>query len=131
MMLVCGNAISQKDTSKKNDSLRFVCIDTSIARKVANDLVNGDVCKAEIKIVRENFKLLKEKVSLKDSIIFNKDKQILNLESIIFNKDEQRDIFKEQLKQREAELKSEKRKTVFYKLTTLATLVLSVVLVVN
>lgn len=131
MMLACGNAISQNDTSKKNDSLRLVCIDTSIAHKIANDLVAGDVCKAEIKIVRENNKLLKEKVSLKDSIITNKDKQLKNLEAIISNKDEQKELINEKLKAKESELKSERRKTFFYKLTTLTSLLLSFALIVK
>ena len=89
MMLVCGNAISQTGTQKKDSKdSNLVCIDTLIARKIANDLVSGDFCRAEIKLVRSNLLLTKKEVVLKDSIInvLGEQKEKLNL--IISKKDE-------------------------------------------
>jgi len=88
-MLVCGNAISQTGIPKSNSKVsNLVTIDTLIARKIANDLVSGDFCRAEIKLVRSNLFLTKKEVTLKDSIIntLGKQKEALNL--IISKKDE-------------------------------------------
>jgi hypothetical protein len=88
-MLVCGNAISQTGTQKSNDSnSNLVCIDTIVAKKIANDLVKGDVCKEEIKLVRSNLALTKKEVILKDSIINTLGKQKEDLNLIISKKDE-------------------------------------------
>lgn len=118
MMLGCGNAISQTGIQKKTDSLKLVCIDTSIARKVAFDLVDGDICKAEIKIIKKNLELSKDKLVLKDSIIMGKNNQIVILKDIIQNKDEQYNLEKDKSNEIVKELKAEKRKSFFYKLTS-------------
>ena len=118
MMLVCGNAISQTDTKIKSKESCLVCIDTSIAKKIGNDLVSGDVCKAEIKLVRQNLKLIQKKVAFKDSVINAKDKQIDNFNLIIQTKDEQ---YKNQLeisKTYKSDLDKITRKSAFYKITT-------------
>jgi len=96
----------------------LVCIDTSIAKKIGNDLVSGDVCKAEIKLVRQNLKLIQKKVAFKDSVINAKDKQIDNFNFIIQTKDEQ---YKNQLeisKTYKSDLDKITRKSAFYKITT-------------
>ena len=88
MMLICGNVISQTGIPKSNSKVsNLVTIDTLIARKIANDLVSGDFCRAEIKLVRSNLLLTKKEVTLKDSIIntLGKQKEALNL--IISKKD--------------------------------------------
>lgn len=88
-MLVCGNAISQTGTQKSNSKVsNLVTIDTLIARRIANDLVSGDFCRAEIKLVRSNLLLTKKQVILKDSIIFTLGKQKEALNLIISKKDE-------------------------------------------
>ena len=87
MMLICGNAISQTGTPKSNKP-NLVRIDTIVARKIANDLVSGDFCRAEIKLVRSNLDLTKKEVVFKDSIINTLDKQKEKLNLIISKKDE-------------------------------------------
>ena len=87
MVLVSGKSISQIDTKNK------VVIDTEIARMIANDLVSGDVCKAEMKFVRLNLNLTQKKVAIKDSIILNLKTQNSNLNDIIILKD---DMFSKQ-----------------------------------
>ena len=80
-MFVCGKSISQTDTQNK------VAIDTTIAKKIAIDLVKGDECKEELKITNNNILLLKEKIGVKDSIINTQKTQIFNFGKIIEGKD--------------------------------------------
>jgi hypothetical protein len=89
MMLVCGRSISQTVTQKESHPQQNkVVIDTTIARFIAVDLVKGDVCKEEIKLVRSNLFLTKKEVVLKDSIISTLGKQKDGLNLIISKKDE-------------------------------------------
>jgi len=131
MMLVCGNAISQTDIQKKNDSLKLVCIDTSIARKVANDLVDGDVCKAELKYVKNNLQITKDKLVLKDSIILGKDNQIGILNNMISLKDEQFNLEKDKSNEILKQLKTEKRKSFFYKVTSFLGVLSTLIVVIT
>ena len=131
MMLVCGNAISQTDIHKKNDSLKLVCIDTSIARKVANDLVDGDVCKAELKYVKNNLQITKDKLVLKDSIILGKDNQIGILNNMISLKDEQFNLEKDNSNEILKQLKTEKRKSFFYKVTSFLGVLSTLIVVIT
>jgi hypothetical protein len=130
-MLVCGNAISQTDIQKKNDSLKLVCIDTSIARKVANDLVDGDVCKAELKYVKNNLQITKDKLVLKDSIILGKDNQIGILNNMISLKDEKFNLEKDKSNEILKQLKTEKRKSFFYKVTSFLGVLSTLIVVIT
>jgi len=119
MMLVCGKSISQTVTQKKSYPLQTqenkVAIDIIIARLIANDLVSGDVCKEEIKLVRSNLDLTKKEVVLKDSIIntLGKQKEALNL--IITKKDEMFIKQEEISNTYKKELSKQKRTTFLYK----------------
>ena len=119
MMLVCGKSISQTVTQKKSYPLQTqenkVAIDIIIARLIANDLVSGDVCKEEIKLVRSNLDLTKKEVVLKDSIIntLGKQKEALNL--IISKKDEMFIKQEEISNTYKKELSKQKRTTFLYK----------------
>ena len=77
-----GKSISQTVTNNK------VVIDVEIAKKIANDLVSGDVAKAKLKLTEENIVLLEKKVVVKDSIINNLEKQKSNLGLVINYKDD-------------------------------------------
>jgi type II restriction/modification system DNA methylase subunit YeeA len=118
-MLVCGKSISQTVTQKKSYPLQTqenkVAIDIIIARLIANDLVSGDVCKEEIKLVRSNLDLTKKEVVLKDSIIntLGKQKEALNL--IISKKDEMFIKQEEISNTYKKELSKQKRTTFLYK----------------
>jgi hypothetical protein len=92
MMLVCGRSISQTVTPQKAPTPQkqesSVVIDTTVAKLIAKDLVSGDVCKAEIKLVRANLDLTKKEVVFKDSIINTLGTQKEKLNLIISKKDE-------------------------------------------
>jgi hypothetical protein len=121
MMLVCMSVISQTGTKPKSSDIKsdLVCIDTIIARKIATDLVSGDFCKAEIKLVRSNLDLKQKEVILKDSIIKTLGKQKENLNLIISKKDEMFAKQEEISKTFKKELSKQKRTTFLYKFFSL------------
>lgn len=112
ILLTSGKSISQTDTSK-------VVISTRIAKKIATDLVAGDFCKKKVIYLELNIKELEKKVSIKDSIIFDKDIKINNLNLIISKKEklflQQEEISKTYLK----DLRKSKRTTLLYKILAL------------
>ena len=116
MMLLCGKSFSQTDTKNK------VVIDTSLARKIAVDLVKGDECKQELLIIKDNIKLLNEKVSVKDSIINNQKNQIVNFNKMVEANDKLLKISDENLSNTKKELSKSKKNTLFYKLTTIVSI---------
>lgn len=104
-----GKSFSQNATNK-------VVIDTIIAKKIAIDLIAGDFCKKEVDLLKLNIKELEKKVSVKDSMISNRQNKIQNLYTIIKQKDDlfikQEEISKTYLK----DLRKSKRTTLFYKI---------------
>ena len=132
MMLICGSAISQTGIQKTNRKVsNLVCIDTLIARKIANDLVSGDFCKAEIKLVRSNFELTKKEVVIKDSIIkvLGKQKEQLNL--IISKKDEMFIKQEEISNTFKKELSKQKRTTFLYKFLSVLGILSTTILIIK
>lgn len=108
ILLTSGKSISQTDTTK-------VVITTTIAKKIASDLVAGDFCKKKIDFLELNIKELEKKVVVKDSMIFNRENKITNLNTMLLKKDEmfsmQEEISKTYLK----DLRKSKRTTLLYK----------------
>jgi hypothetical protein len=96
-----------------------VCIDTTIARRIAIDLVAGDVCKEELQLTKNNLMLTQYKVKLKDSIINKMEEKEYDLNDIISKKD---DMFKGQeeiSKSLKKELRSQKSTSFLYKILSL------------
>jgi len=108
MVIVSGKSISQTVTNK-------VVIDVEIAKKIANDLVAGDVCKAKLKLTENNISLLEKKVSLKDSVITSLEKQKSNLDLVIAYKDDVIVKQEEISKSYKSELRKSKTATFIYK----------------
>ena len=135
MMLVCGSSISQTVTPYKSLPLQTqenkVVIDTSIARFIAKDLVSGDVCKAEIKLVRSNLALTKKEVVFKDSIINTLDKQKEKLNLIISKKDEMFTKQEEISNTYKKALSKQKTTTFLYKLLSLLGVVSTTLLIIK
>jgi hypothetical protein len=124
-MLVCGKSFSQTDTKNK------VVIDTSLAKKIAIDLVKGDECKEELKIVYKNISLLENKVFVKDSIINVQKNQITNFGKMVDGKEKLLNISNDNLKNTQRQLKKSKFNSTFYKLTTLALIGITGVILVK
>ena len=115
MMLVCGRSISQTDTQKSN----LVCIDTTIARRIAIDLVVGDFCKEELQLVKTNLTLSEYKVKLKDSIIGKMEEREYDLNAIISKKDDMYSKQEEISKTLQKELRKQKGTSFIYKFLSL------------
>lgn len=133
-LLVCGSSISQTVTQKvttpqKQES--SVVIDTTIARLIANDLVSGDVCKAELKLVKSNLQLTKREVALKDSIISTVEKQKLDLLQVISKKDEMFSKQEEISTTYKKALSKQKTTTFLYKVLSLLGVVSTTLLLVK
>lgn len=82
-------------------------------------MIAGDFCKKKIDLFQLNIKELEKKVVLKDSMIFNRESKITNLNFMLLKKDEmftmQEEISKTYLK----DLRKSKRTTLLYKVFTL------------
>jgi len=111
-MLVCGRSISQTDIQKS----KLVCIDTTIARRIAIDLVAGDECKQEITLVKNNLLLTQYKVSLKDSVINQMEQKEYDLNDIISRKDEMLKGQEEISKTLQKQLRNQKVTSWLYKI---------------
>ena len=135
MMLVCGSSISQTVTPSKSLLIQTqeskVVIDTSIARFIAKDLVSGDVCRAEIKLVRANLDLTKLEVVFKDSIINTLGQQKESLNLIISKKDEMFTKQEEISNTYKKALSKQKTTTFLYKLLSLLGVVSTTILIVK
>ena len=135
MMLVCGSSISQTVTQKKSYPLQThenkVVIDTTVARLIANDLISGDVCRAEIKLVRSNLALTKKEVVFKDSIISTLGTQKEKLNLIISKKDEMFTKQEEISNTYRKALSKQKATTFLYKLLSLLGVVSTTLLIIK
>jgi len=114
LLLLSWSSFSQKDTKK--DSI--VPLKVPIAKLVIKDLIEGDGNKLVITDLNTLLELNKEKLKVKDSLITNLDKKIVNLETIILTKDEQFKLQQELSAKLVKELKAQKRKTFLYKVGT-------------
>lgn len=89
-----------------------------MARMVIKDLIIADGIKLELLESKKIISLQEDKILLykqKDTL---KDQKIINLGTIISMKDEQIDLYNQKSKDLYKELKSERRKTFFYKVGT-------------
>jgi hypothetical protein len=108
--MLSGKSISQTVTNNK------VVIDVELAKKIANDLVSGDVCKAKLKLTESNISLLEKKVLVKDSVISVLEKQKSNLDLVISYKDDVISKQEEISKSYKKELRKSKTAKFIYKL---------------
>ena len=82
-----------------------------MAKLVIKDLLTGDEAKEELVLSSKKFKLLEQKVELKDSIILNLNNKISNFNSIMLTKDNQLGLYQELTKKLQLDLKKQKLKT--------------------
>ena len=80
LMMMSFSSFSQTDTE------RSIRLKVPIAKLVIKDLVIGDGAKEELSLLNNKLNLLENKIVLKDSIITNLNKSVMNFESILINK---------------------------------------------
>jgi len=105
------NSFSQTDTTK-------VCIPTKVARQAAKDLVRYDGCKEELKLTLLKVEKLQEREIQKDTIIKLLNDKDANNQYIIQQKDLQIGQYEKLTDDLTKEVKSKRRSTVFWKITT-------------
>lgn len=105
------NSFSQTDTTK-------VTIPTNIARLVAKDLVRYDGCKEELRLTQEKVIKLQEREIQKDTIITLLNEKDTTNQYIIHQKDLQIGQYEHLTDDLTKEVKSKRRSTLFWKLTT-------------
>lgn len=127
------NSISQNaiQTNQKSIQSSKVEIDTATARKIATDLIIGDVCREEIKLVRANLDLTKKEVVLKDSIINTLEKQKDGLNLIISKKDEMFTKQEEISNTFKKELSKQRATTFLYKALSLLGIISTSLLIIK
>ena len=106
--------------------------DTTIelARLIIKDLITGDQAKEELFITQEQFGLLNQKISLKDSIIFKQSLKINNYEDIMGTRSQQLKLSKDLSTQLQLDLKKQKAKTQLFKLGGTTVLIGALVLTI-
>lgn len=118
------NSFSQIDTTK-------VCIPTNIARQAAKDLVRYDGCKEELKLTQQKVIKLEEREVQKDTIIKLLNDKDENNQYIIHQKDLQINQYEKLTDDLTKEVRSKRRSTFFWKVTTGASIFLSVYLLIK
>jgi hypothetical protein len=118
------NSFSQTDTTK-------VILPTKVARQVVKDLVRYDGCKEELKFTQEKVIKLQEREAQKDTIIKLLNDKDANNQYIIQQKDLQIGQYEHLTDDLTKEVKSMRRSTIFWKITTGAATFLSVFLLIK
>ena len=106
LAMMSFTSFSQTDT----DTLS-IQLEKPVVRLVIKDLLTGDEAKEELVLSSKKFKLLEQKVELKDSIISNLNNKISNFNSIMLTKDNQLGLSQELTKKLQLDLKKQKLKT--------------------
>ena len=104
MMSLQGFSQSVIDTTK-------IQLKKPIARLVIKDLIIGDGAKEELKLLSNKLGLLETKIVVKDSVIFNLNKSVMNFENILLAKSDQLAISQELSLKLQTDLKKQKAKT--------------------
>tara|TARA_X000001382_G_scaffold50102_1_gene33896 strand:- start:306 stop:713 length:408 start_codon:yes stop_codon:yes gene_type:complete len=86
----------------------LVVLPEPIARAVIKELLLGDATKKELDATIIKLSLIEQKVSVKDSVILNLEKQVENLLSADKQREEQLDTFDKMTNQLHTDLKKEK-----------------------
>ena len=121
-------AFSQTGT----DSTPSKSFPVPVVKMIIKDILSGDSAKAQLKITNQQLEETKKIVSIKDSVINKLELKNSNSELIINSERDKFKIIDEQLKKTEKELRKEKIKTkIFKSLTTIGTLVIGALLIIN
>lgn len=123
LLLVSFKSFSQKDT--------IVSLPEPIAKLVIKDLVSYDGLKLELDKTIELLTLERQKVGVKDSVIFSLERKTVNLQEIINKTNEQVALENQKSQDLLKELKGQRRITFLYKLGTTVGMIATAVLVLG
>ena len=123
LLLVSFKSFSQKDT--------IVSLPEPVAKLVIKDLVSYDGLKLELDKTIELLTLERQKVGVKDSVIFSLERKAVNLQEIINKTNEQVALENKKAEDLLKELKGQRRTTFLYKLGTTVGMIATAVLVLG
>ena len=115
------NTFSQTDTTKTSTQSKDttqVCLPAPVARQVAKDLLRYDGCVEEIKLLYSKIDKLEDVSKVKTAMIELYEEKDTNTQFIIQQKDLQINQYEKLTDDLTKEVKSKRRSTLFWKVTT-------------
>ena len=115
------NTFSQTDTTKtltQSKDTTQVCLPTPVARQVAKDLLRYDGCVEEIKLLYSKIDKLEDVSKVKTAMIELYEEKDTNTQFMIQQKDLQIQQYEKLTDDLTKEVKSKRRSTLFWKVTT-------------
>ena len=100
-----------------------------VAREIIKDLIKGDAAIEQLEVFEKQVETLELKVTLKDSVIFNLQQQVNNLNQIEQDKSKQLGLSQELSEQLNKDLKKQKAKNFLLKLTNTGVIVIAAIIV--
>ena len=100
-----------------------------VAREIIKDLIKGDAAIEQLEVFEKQVETLELKVTLKDSVIFNLQQQVNNLNQIEQDKSKQLGLSKELSEQLNKDLKKQKAKNFLLKLTNTGVIIIAAIVV--
>lgn len=100
-----------------------------VAREIIKDLIKGDAAIEQLEVFEKQVETLELKVTLKDSVIFNLQQQVNNLNQIEQDKSKQLGLSQELSEQLNKDLKKQKAKNFLLKLTNTGVIVIAAIVV--
>ena len=115
------NTFSQTDTTKTSTQSKDttqVCLPTPVARQVAKDLLRYDGCVEEIKLLHSKIDKLEDVSKVKTAMLELYEEKDTNTQFMIQQKDLQIQQYEKLTDDLTKEVKSKRRSTLFWKVTT-------------
>jgi hypothetical protein len=106
-----------------------VILQEIVAREIIKDLIKGDAAIEQLEVFEKQVETLELKVTLKDSVIFNLQQQVNNLNQIEQDKSEQLGLSQELSEQLNKDLKKQKAKNFLLKLTNTGVIIIAAIVV--
>lgn len=92
-------------------------IPSPVAKQIVKDLVSGDSAKAELKLTVNHLQLLQQKITLKDSIIVGRERQLVLCDERVINEQKKFDVQSLWIKDLQKQNKRLKAKLRFIQIT--------------
>lgn len=112
------SSISQTVIPETTNNQCAVCLDTILGRKAVKDLITGDAAKEELKVELEINHNLELALQQSEEYNFDLSQQNSTLEYVIEGKDKMIGLKDREIQAKNDKIKKEKKKTLFYKITT-------------
>lgn len=116
MLLMILIMTSLKGFSQSVTDSTSIQLERPIVKLVIKDLITGDGAKEELALNIDKIKILEQKIVLKDSIITNLNKSVMNFESILITKSDQLAMSQELSLKLQTDLKKQKARTKLFQL---------------